>query len=414
MRYVKRMTGTTERLTPQFSSRSTRPALSCVAVFAVLGIVAYLPLLLIFIAGMLSDGLSIIIANRDFANYWLAGRMVLAGEQQDLFSQPVYFAHMQALFGSEYPIHNWGYPPHLLLLLWPLGWLGFKSGLVVFLSATFLLFAAAVAVFRREYAPQSDWRILLLALTGYVLMMVDTAQNGFLTSALLLFGLAWMRRRPVLCGLAFAFLTVKPQLGFLLPVLLLLDRNWRAIGWTAFFVVVLVGLSIALFGLESWTAYFTETVAYQRSVMTNWRGIFLTMMPTVFGSVRALGFSPTLAYLIQWPVTVTAAIGIVWLLWKETDPLRRIFYLVCGTLVISPYAFNYDMGALSAVAAILVGSQVLSRSAAIFLGVVAAIAPAVMNLGRAGLPIAPVLLVAALVSLALDGARRASETPVPG
>ncbi len=381
--------------------------------FAVLGIFAYVPALLIFIKGMHWDGLSIIIANRDFANYWLAGRMVLAGQQQDLFSQPVYFAHMQALFGSQYPIHNWGYPPHFLLLLWPLGWLGFKSGLIVFLSATFLLFAAAVVLFRREYAPQSDWRILLLALTGYVLMMVDTAQNGFLTSALLLFGLAAMRRHPVLSGIAFAFLTIKPQLGFLLPVLLVFDRNWRAIGWTAFFCAVLVGLSIALFGLESWTAYLTETVAYQRLVMTHWSGIFLAMMPTVFGSVRALGFSPALAYAIQWPVTVIAAIGIVWLLWKETDPLRRMFYLVCGTFVISPYAFNYDMGALSAVTAILVGSQRLTRPAAIFLGVAAAIAPAVMNLGRAGLPITPVLLMAALLSLALEGARRAPETSVP-
>jgi hypothetical protein len=128
--------------------------------------------------------------------------------------------------------------------------------------------------------------VLLLALLGFVLMMLVAAQNGFMTSAALLFGLAWMKRRPALAGLAFACLTVKPQLVFLIPVLLAFDRNWLALLWSAVFTIVLLALSVLLFGLESWGAYLTDTLAFQRSVMTDWYGIFLRMMPTVFGSMR--------------------------------------------------------------------------------------------------------------------------------
>lgn len=390
-----------------------RAALLCVGAFTLLGILVYAPSLLTFFKAMRWEELLVYVTNRDFANYWMAGRMVLAGDQQMLFTQHSYFARLQEVFGADYPVHNWGYPPHFLLLLWPLGWLEYKSGLVVFLAATFVMFVLSVIAFRRAYAPQADWRILALALTGYVLVVVDTTQNGMLTAALLLFGLAATRRHAVLAGLAFALLTIKPQMGVLLPVLLLVERNWKAIGWTVVFAAALVALSIALFGVASWTAYLTETLAYQRFVLTNWGGTFVMMMPTVFGSMRALGFAPAFAFLVQWPVTICAAVVITWLLWKETDPLRRIFFLVCGTFVISPYAFNYDMGALSAVAAMLVGSQVRSHPAMISISIVAAISPAVVNLGRAGLPIAPLLLMFSVLALALDSKNRAAANPPP-
>lgn len=397
------VTDTTKRTAPHFATgRSINPALLCVFAFALLAIAAYLPRLLLFAQSMYWEQLLPIATNRDFANYWLAGRMVLEGQQLDLFTQYIYYARMQEVFGPGYPLHNWGYPPHFLLLLWPLGLLEYKLALIVFLVSTLALFLVAVAVFRRTYAVRSDWKILILALLGYALMMVDAAQNGFLLAAVLLFGLTAMKSRPVLAGLAFGILTVKPQLGILIPVLLAFDRNWKTIGWSAVFTLMLVALSAAIFGFASWSAYLTDTLAYQRAVMTNWTGIFLMMMPTTFASARVLGLSPQLAYLIQWPVSIAGAVLVLWLLWKEKDALRRLFVLTCGTFVISPYAFNYDMGALCVVAALLVGSQRVNRSSTIAISIVAGLPAAVMNLGRSNVPIAPALLCAALIAVAWE------------
>src|ERR1044072_9561584 len=93
--------------------------------------------------------------NKDFVNYWMAGRMTLAGTEHDLFTQQIYFARLQEVFGPGMEIKNWSYPPHFLLMLWPLGFMDYEVALAVFLVVTFALFVAAVHVFRANIAPQS-------------------------------------------------------------------------------------------------------------------------------------------------------------------------------------------------------------------------------------------------------------------
>lgn len=389
----------------------------CVGAFALLALIAYIPQWLPFVRGLLWDGLVPVITNRDFANYWMAGQLVVHDEPRILFTHDWYFARFREVFGADAEIRSWSYPPHFLLFVWPLGLLEYKTAMLVFLAGTFALFLISVGVFRRNFAPRSNLLVLGLALAGYFLQMVVATQNGFLLAALLLFGLALMKDRPVLAGLAFACLTVKPQLGVLIPLLLIFDRNWKVIGWAALFTVVLVTLSMLLFGIESWHAYVTETLSYQRFVMTNWQGIFLRMMPTMFGSLRTLGFSPTAALNVQLLVSVAAAALVIWILRKETEPLRRAFAITCATFLVTPYAFNYDMGALCVVAAVLAGSDraPTTPSAAIVIAAVAAISAAVMNLGRANLPITPLILAAGLLVLALDAYRARAlsrlETP---
>lgn len=389
-------------------------AFACFAALALLGIVAYGSAVLGLVESLGWSGLDIGLVNRDFVNYWVAGRLVLSGEQQELFTQAIYFARLQEMFGPGYPIHNWGYPPHLLLLLWPLGFLSYKTGLVVFLGTTYAMFLYAVYCFRAHRCPESSLLILALALIPYSLMMIDTTQNGFLTASLLLLGFALKDRHPAIGGLAFGLLTIKPQLGILIPVLLLFDRDYRTIAWAAGATLLLVLASAALFGIETWQAYLTETLAYQRSVMTDWFGIFLRMMPTTFGAVRTLGFDPSVASMIQWPFSIVSAALVGWIFWRESDPLRRLFALLCGTFLISPYAFNYDMGALCVVAALLFGSSRIEHPyAAAAVAIVAVLPAAVMNLGRSGMPLSPLLLLAAMVAMAVLAGRLTSRGGQP-
>jgi hypothetical protein len=387
---------------------SNTAALLCFTVFAVATLLGYAHALHRFAYWMLEAELTQEVTNRDFANYWMGARLVLAGEQQQLFTWESYFPRMQAVFGNDYPIHNWGYPPHALLMLWPLGYLEYRPALVLFLAASFAMFAASVVLFRREYAPRANPWLLGLALVGYVLLMVDATQNGFLSAAAILLGMTAMHRRPWLAGLAFAFLTIKPQLGILLPVLLAIDRNWRTVAWSVLFTGALVGASVICFGVQSWQAYLIDTLPYQRFVMTHWTGIFLQMMPTAFGSARALGLSAQLASYIQAPVSIGTAALVLWLLWREPQPLRRAFIVVCGTLLITPYALNYDMGALSVVAALLAISGSLHRRIEVFVvSAIAVIAGAVLSLGTALLPVTPLVLAAGLLVLAND--RRSAQ-----
>jgi hypothetical protein len=392
----------------------TNPALACAAGLAAASILIYgLPWLWLLNTQLFHGVRVVDLVNRDFVNYWMAGRLTLAGAEQDLFTQQVYFARLQEVFGPGLEIRNWSYPPHFLLMLWPLGYLDYELALAAFLAITCALFFASVYVFRANLAPQSSVALLCCALLGYTVMQLDTMQNGFLTAAFMLFGLAWMRQRPLLAGLAFACLTIKPQLGILIPVLLLWDRNWLTFLWAGLFTLGLVGASVVFFGVNSWQLYLTETLAYQRFVMSDWYGIFLAMMPTVFGGVRALGFSPATATALQWPVSIAGALLLLWLLRHERDPLHRSFIVVCATFLITPYAFNYDMGALSAVAAMMVSSPRIAthRAAATSIAAIAALSGIVMNLGRSGVPVSPLLFATGLGVIAWSLSRADVRTP---
>ena len=103
---------------------------------------------------------------------------------------------------------------------------------------------------------------------------------------------------------------------------------------------------------------------------------------------------------------------VLWLLYRERDPLRRAFVVTCGTFLITPYAFNYDMGALSVCASLLAAGYAggASRSSAVPIAIVAAISAAVTNLGRAGVPFTPLMLAIGLAIL-VTRARAVSDGP---
>ena len=87
-------------------------------------------------------------ANKDFANYWAAGQLIRSGEALDLFGpHEGYFRHLKGFFGQDYPWHDWSYPPHFLLALWPLGYVSYEWGALLFLAATLALFLLALRRF---------------------------------------------------------------------------------------------------------------------------------------------------------------------------------------------------------------------------------------------------------------------------
>ncbi len=340
--------------------------------------------------------------DRDFINYWIGGKLAVAGEHSLLFDPARYYEYLKSLYGADYQIHAWSYPPTYLLFVWPLGFLDYLPAMVLFLAGSFALYMFAAHVFMRRYAPDAHRGLTALAMVGFVITMVSATQNGFFMAALMLLALSWMHTRPVLAAAALACLTVKPHLGILLGLVVLIDRNWRVLAWTALFAGLMVVLSGAIFGLDSWRAFFDTIVPYQGYVMTRWRGVFLYMMPSAFASVRALRFSPDIATWVHVAVAVLSLPVIVWLLVKIRDSLERAFILLAGTFVLTPYAFNYDMGALVVAAALVAQSPSLaaSRNTALLVAFAAVLPSILRQLGHGGLPIGPIVLIAALAAVA--------------
>ncbi|MCA1407181.1 DUF2029 domain-containing protein [Ensifer sp. IC3342] len=339
-------------------------------------------------------------SNRDFANYWIAARLALEGRVHDVFSaHAVYFAHMQAAFGSNYPWHAWSYPPHYLLTVLPFGWLGYKNAMVAYLLLTFLLLCAAI----RLAAPAATSRQLLWLLLA-ILTNAMATQNGFLTSALLLVGLAGRFDRPVLAGICIGLLTIKPQLGLLLPLLLLYERRWLVITVASVTALGLVAVSMAAFGFSSWQGFMENVVPYQTGVMRRATGIFLHMMPSVFGSLRSLGFSSDIALAAHVPVAVAALILWLYSLPRLQGDWARAASTTFATFVITPYSLSYDLVILAAVAAFwpLPGGRPTGMPLKALLLATAAIPVYMPVLGLAGLPGTPLLILPTWILLLIN------------
>lgn len=300
--------------------------------------------------------------DKDFANYWTASRLLLSGQALDLFADhATYFRHLTEQFGPDYPWRNWSYPPHFLLMIWPLGLLSYVPALVGFLAVTLAAYLFSLRAFLGRLGTGLVTAGLILGPAAFD--NIQNAQNGFLTAALMLGGLALRTRMPILAGVLIGCLTVKPQLGVLIPLLLLFERQWRVIASATLTTLALVVLSGLLVGWESWHGYLNQTLPYQARVMTEFTGVFLGMMPTAFGSLRALEISPDIAFAIHLAVAVLALGAAGRVLWRCPDADLRAAVTIMTTFIVTPYWLSYDYGPASAALLLAYGRTVSSPQA---------------------------------------------------
>src|SRR5688572_6234249 len=161
----------------------------------------------------------------DFMNVWSAGKLALAGEPAAAFDYPRHYEVQRAALpygvGQEAPYFGWPYPPHFLLAAALLALLPYGAALAAWMAVTLPVYLAAM----RSILPYRNWSLLALAFPA-VFVNFSHGQNGFLSTGLLGLGLLSLERRPILAGVFFGLLTYKPQLGVLLPLVLLVDRRW--------------------------------------------------------------------------------------------------------------------------------------------------------------------------------------------
>ena len=273
----------------------------------------------------------------DFVNTWLGARAALTGQVHKLFDFPTYTAFQHALL-PPMPMHNWSYPPDILLFVWPFGFLPYLPAYALWCV---LGLAAYLGV---ACGGGCTKRYLLFLLVGpAVVMNLFAGQNGFFTAALLIGGLTALDRRPLLAGLCFGLLTMKPQLGVLIPLALVLSGRWRVILAAAGTFAALFVLTWAIFGFSVWTDYVRLAIPFQNHVLNAGTGLMLMMMPTAFMNVRIMGLTPEMAFYAQLPFTLFAVAAVIWTFYRRRDPLLSRAVLITAGFVATPYVFNYDM-----------------------------------------------------------------------
>jgi hypothetical protein len=275
----------------------------------------------------------------DFVAFWAASHLVLSGAAVSAYDPQLLLVAEQAGVPGFSGAAPWWYPPTFLLLVTPLALLPYLASYLAFMGGTLLGYAAVVR--KAVGAPG-----VALPLLGFPAVFVNLyeGQNGFLTAALMGAGLLLLPRRPAAAGLVLGLLAMKPHLGVLLPLALLCGRQWRALLFTALGAAAFTALSLALFGRASLDAFLAGLPLAAR--MVEGGRLPLAKMPTVFAAARLLGCPAQLAYILHAGVAVAAAAAVAWVWLRCRDLSLRAAALCTGTLLVSPYLFDYDLALL--------------------------------------------------------------------
>ncbi len=284
---------------------------------------------------------------QDFVNFWTGGHLALTGHVADVYDVDPYRldrynAAVRALFPPASAFLNFSYPPHILPLLAVMAMLPYTVALVLWQVA------GVVAFLMVAFAGAGRTKVLDLLpyvlISPIVVLVATVGQASFFLAALLVGGLLLLPRRPVLAGVLFGLLTIKPQLGLLLVPTLLLLRQYRAIGAAALTALALAGLSVAWFGLAPWHEYVTRMLPFQQLLITEMTGIYPSMMVTPYAALWWLGVPVQAALAVHWVIAAAIALVTLMVVWRSrAEWSLKIAVLTLGSLLVTPYCLSYDL-----------------------------------------------------------------------
>ncbi|MBE9558322.1 MAG: DUF2029 domain-containing protein [Proteobacteria bacterium] len=282
----------------------------------------------------------------DFLTFWSASKLALGGDPAAAFDMQKLFEVEQATVpGIDKPF-LWHYPPTFQLVTLPLALVPYIFSYLIWASLTLLAFVLVV----RKLAPSPRTLWVTLAFPGTYINFLQ-GQNGFLTAALFGGAVLYLDKRPVLAGIMFGLLSYKPHMGLLIPLALICGRQWTAFFSAAITTVLFALVATVTIGTESWVAFWND-IPIVRIIVE--QGLLpWTEMPGLYTTLRLIGSPSAFAYGAQLVLAlgVAAAVALVWLRKVPTPVAASV--LVSGTLLVTPYSFNYDLTLLAVPVALL-------------------------------------------------------------
>ena len=276
---------------------------------------------------------------RDFANFWLGGRLALDGN----FPLLIDVAGYNELFSRTFD-HNpaesfiYSYPPHSLLFVAPFAALPFTPA--VYLWTALNLFGIERAV--RLLGGNASLAVTA-CLSPAVLTMVVFGHFGGALAWLAVYALLRAETRPMLASVCLALISVKPQLALVLGIILILTGRWRAVAWSVPATLSIVALSVAAFGIEPWRNFVTWIVPFHARLVADFSIEGLRTVISVYAGARLSGLPGLPAQLLQYAFSLVVLARAVILFRRQGANARTVTLAVLAGLAALPYFNSYDL-----------------------------------------------------------------------
>lgn len=326
----------------------------------------------------------------DFSTFYQAGQFADQGRAATAYDNAAMAAAQKAVFPGARVRLPWNYPPTFQLMMMPFAMLPYVVAWALWSVLTY----GGFAWFSRNLVTQERRWLIVLA-PGAALNLLF-GQNGLLTTMLMGAGVVFLQRRPFVAGVLLGLLTYKPQFALLIPLVLVVGREWRALAAAVISASALLLLSIAVLGVEPLVAFLHKALHPALVIATSssdWRGV-----PTAETMLRTLGVSETFSAGAGWLLAAATAVAACWIWLRTRDGLIRASALACASLLVAPYLRPYDMVLLILPLALLFEAP--ARGAGAFLvravAIVAWVTPAALTFTNPRIQYGPTVVLTVL------------------
>lgn len=329
-------------------------------------------------AGILAAGACLVVAilvfgvsaktatGRDFIQYWALERQLAHGANP--YDEDA-LLRIERSVGMDKPgVLMSLSPPVAFAFGVPLGWVGVKAALVMWLLLLLACLSASVALLWLLHGrPQSRWHVIAIGFPPTLWCLISGQLGIFFLLDIVLF-LYFVRSRPWLAGAALVLGALKPHLFLPFGVALLLwslrRRDFRVLG----------GFAAALAAGCASTLALDPRVFAQYAHMMRANPIVDQFIPTASMALR-FGIHPA----ARWIELVPEAAACLWTAWyfltrrREWDWNREGLLVLLVSVACTPYSWYCDQAMLfPAVLAGLYRAEKSAASLALFVAIAAA------------------------------------------
>ncbi|WP_150524663.1 glycosyltransferase family 87 protein [Roseibium sediminis] len=272
----------------------------------------------------------------DFLSFWAAAAEAVAGRPELPFDTAEFQRLQNQLTGTD-SFFSFFYPPTFLLGILPFGLADFSVSFLLFNGLGLVCLWAMIRA-----VTGSGFIALMLCAFPPVMNCVFHGQNAMFLAALLGFALLCLRQgHAVIAGILIGLMTVKPQLGVLIPIALLADRRWITILSAGVTTLALAGLSYLVFGQETWLAFIEQIPMAGQTLQEGW--VPWEKMISFYAGLRTMGVAHAPAQILQGLVAIGAGILVFWAWRSSASYADKVMVLVPFSLLATPFALSYDL-----------------------------------------------------------------------
>ena len=271
----------------------------------------------------------------DYLAFWAAGRLVL--DNNALLAYDVVEHAVIEAFAvkREVGFLPWLNPPPFLLIIAPFSLFPFFYSHYIWSFFTAFLFGYTAY----KIIP-SRTAVLAVLCFPPVFLCFSFGQTGMLLAAFLGLFSYYQDKKPVLAGLIAALIIIKPQLGMVIPFVLLASANWKAFWSAVAAVIVLCFLPVILFTPTIWENFISSF--YKYGALTVSLDHFLSRMQSFYGFFLYCDVPAHIAAFLQILCSGSLIALSCYIWYKPFSSALKGSIFIIASIAATPYFQIYD------------------------------------------------------------------------